>query len=58
MNFPGNDNSPSDWSSDAVKWAIEVGLIKGDESGLRLRDHITREEMLTILKRYDDLKGV
>lgn len=57
INFPGNDNSPSDWASDAVKWAIETGLIKGDEDGLRLRDNITREEMLTILKRYYDLKG-
>ena len=58
MDFPGNDNFPSDWASEAVKWAIETGLIKGDEDGLRLRDNITREEMLTILKRYDDLKGV
>ena len=57
MNFPGNDNSPSDWGSEAVKWAIETGLIKGDENGLRLSDYITREEMLTILKRYDELKG-
>ncbi len=54
--FPGNDNVPAEWARDSVKWAIENGLINGDENGLRLRDHLTREELCAILQRYDARK--
>ena len=50
------DNNPSEWARGAVSWGIELGLIKGDERGnLKLHDAVTREELMTILKRYADI---
>jgi len=49
-------NIPNDWSEEAVRWAYENGILKGDENGnLRLRDNATREEMLVFLKRTVEL---
>lgn len=46
------DNKPSEWAKDAVDWATGNGIIKGDANGnLRLRDAVTREELLVILYR-------
>lgn len=46
------DNKPSEWAKDAVDWATDNGIIKGDAFGdLRLRDAVTREELLVILYR-------
>jgi hypothetical protein len=48
----GQDNTPSDWAADAVKWAIDSGILYGDETGnLRLHDPCTREMMLVFLYR-------
>lgn len=49
--YPGVDNQPSDWSEEAITWAIENGIMYGDEEGLRLRDHCTREQMCVFLHR-------
>ena len=45
-------NIPNDWAAEAVLWAYDNGILKGDENGdLRLRDNATREEMLVFLHR-------
>lgn len=47
------DNEPSDWSREAIEWAVENGIIKGDEHGdLMLRSNVTREQMIVFLHRY------
>ncbi len=49
------DNAPSDWSKDAVDWAVENKLMAGNEKGdLMLRSPITREQFCVMLKRYHD----
>lgn len=46
------DNIPASWAEDAVKWAVECGILRGDETGnYRLRDNCTREMMLVFLHR-------
>lgn len=45
-----------DWSEDAVRWAIENGILYGDENGdLMLEKPCTREQMVVFLKRLHDL---
>lgn len=49
------DNTPAEWSRDAVNWALENKLMAGDENGnLMLRSPITREQFCVMLKRYHD----
>ena len=52
------DNEPSEWSREAVEWAVNNGLLKGDEKGdLMLRKTATREQIVTMLHRlYKMLK--
>lgn len=46
------DNEPAPWAAEAVAWATENGIMQGDGKGnLRLRDNITREEVVTLLHR-------
>ena len=46
------DNTPSEWAKEAVKWAVERGVLRGDENGnLRLSDAVTREEAVTFIYR-------
>ena len=46
------DNEPAPWAAEAVAWATEKGIMQGDDKGnLRLRDNITREEMVVMLHR-------
>ena len=50
------DNSPSDWAAEAVQWAQEQGIIKGDQYGnLQLHQPLTREELCVLLYRYSQL---
>lgn len=50
------DNTPSAWAAEAVKWAIEKGLIKGDEKGnLNLHANVTREQLMVFLYRFKDM---
>lgn len=47
------DSEPSEWAKDAVEWAVENGIIYGDENGdLMLRKPCTREQMLVFLHRF------
>lgn len=46
------DNTPEEWSKDAVEWAKTNGVLGGDEHGdLKLKDPCTREEVVTMLYR-------
>jgi hypothetical protein len=47
---------PSPGAEEAVRWAIETGILRGDPDGsLRLRDPVTREEAVILLHRADKL---
>jgi hypothetical protein len=42
----------SSWASDAMAWAVEVGLFKGDETGsLNPKADATRAEVATLMER-------
>ena len=46
------DNTPSEWAAEAVAWAKDAGLIKGDQYGdLQLHENLTREQMCVFLYR-------
>lgn len=52
-----NEPASKGWGEDAIRWAEKEGLIKGNEYGNTMpRKPITREEMATVLKRYDEKK--
>ena len=48
------DNTPSEWAADAVKWAQERGVLQGAAGNLMLREPLTREQFCIMLKRYDE----
>lgn len=51
------DNTPDTWAVEAVEWAKNNGVLKGDDNGnLKLHDICTRQEVLVFLNRYDSLK--
>lgn len=55
MNESKLDNTPSEWSKEAVNWATANKLMAGDNNGnLMLRSPITREQFCVMLKRYHD----
>ncbi len=46
------DNEPSEWSKDAVEWAVKNKILLGDEEGnYKLREACTTERFLTLLYR-------
>ena len=48
----GMDNTPADWAEEAVSWAVDNGILYGDEHGnYRLHENCTREMMLVFLYR-------
>lgn len=53
---PKLDNTPSEWSKDAISWAIEKGILKGDNGDLMLHSNLTREQFCVMLKRYYDIE--
>lgn len=46
-------NTPSTWAKDPVDWALGAGILSGniDTTDLRLQEHATREEVITMLYR-------
>lgn len=47
----------SDYSAEAREFAINKGLIQGDQFGRYMwQDFITREQFATVMKRYDEAK--
>ena len=52
------DNTPAEWSKEAVEWMIGNGIMTGGDNGnLMLRSPITREQFCVMLKRYHDSFG-
>lgn len=58
LDTPKLDNTPSDWSKEAISWAIQKGILKGDKGDLMLRQPLTREQFCVMLHRYSSLKGI
>lgn len=53
--LPVPDNTPAAWEKDGVDWAVERGLVQGDDTGnLMLHSPITRAQMCVLLKRDHD----
>lgn len=52
------DNAPDEWAKEAVEWAINNDVLKGDENGnYKLHEACTREQMCVFMKRlYDFMK--
>lgn len=51
------DNTPDTWAKDAIEWAKNNGILKGDDNeNLKLHDFCTRQEVLVFLSRYNNLK--
>ena len=47
-----NDNKPSEWSEEAIKWAVKNNILRGDIDGnYALREPCTVEKTLTFLYR-------
>jgi len=50
------DNTPAEWSREAVEWATANGILRGDANGnYSLRSPCTREQMCTFLYRTYNL---
>jgi hypothetical protein len=45
----------SGWAEDAVTWAVDVGLLRGRDSGLAPKGAATRAEVATMLRRLLEL---
>lgn len=55
INF--SDVPQTHWAADSIQWAAENGLVRGDDGKDTFRpdDSVSRAELVTVLKRYDDL---
>lgn len=52
----GDKDAVSGYAVDAMRWAVAVGLFKGDDRGmLNPANHATRAELATVLMRFTDL---
>ncbi|MCD8049442.1 MAG: S-layer homology domain-containing protein [Clostridia bacterium] len=50
------DNVADSWAQEAVEWAVENGILYGDENGnYKLHSYCTRQEMLVFLYRLYEL---
>lgn len=46
------DNTPDAYAKEAIEWAINEGILKGNENGdLMLHSSITRQDMIVVLHR-------
>lgn len=46
------DNTPSEWSKEAIEWAVKNKILQGDENGdYKLREPCTTERFITLLHR-------
>lgn len=49
-------SEPAAWAKEAVDWATKSGIMLGDGKGnLRLKDNVTRQEMMTFMHRMWNL---
>ena len=52
------DNIPSAYAEEAVAWAVENGLLQGNEAGnLMLSQPVTRQQLAAVLYRFAKLEG-
>lgn len=57
------DNDQSEWSEEAVQWAVETGLLQGGgeidgKPNLMLEDLVTREQLMVVLYRLAIMMGL
>ena len=53
------DNTPDSWAIEAIQWAIDNGILLGDNTGdYHLHRSCTRQEMLVFLNRLFALMEV
>lgn len=45
-------DSISTWAEDAMKWAVNVGIIAGDGTNLNSQGSATRAEVAAMLQRF------
>ena len=51
------DNTPSDYASEAVEWAVQAGILQGSQTGdLMLNQPVTRQQLAVILHRFAKLR--
>lgn len=56
MSARGTKDEHSGWSDDAVKWAVDTGLVKGKENGdFGWKKPLTLERFITILHRFSKM---
>ena len=56
---PEKDNTPAAWEKEAVDWAIQRGILLGDDKGnLALHSPLTRAQFCVMLKRAAEKKDV
>lgn len=48
--------APSNWSETARNWSTQIGLVVGTGDAFEWKRPVTREELVTILHRYDQNK--
>ena len=53
----GASGDGGDWWREAVRWAVDRGVLQGDGGGLRLDDPLSRREGVTLLWRAMTLQG-
>ena len=54
---PDMDNTPDKYAEKAIQWGKEKKIIQGDQNGdLHLHDPITRQDVVVMLHRYENLK--
>lgn len=52
------DNISSAYAEEAVAWAVENGLLQGNEAGnLMLSQPVTRQQLAAVLYRFAKLEG-
>ena len=52
------DNIPSAYAEEAVAWAVENGLLQGNEAGNLMRAQpVTRQQLAAVLYRFAKLEG-
>ncbi len=59
MKYSFDDVSPSAWYAESVSWATEKGIVNGvGDRRFAPEEFITREQMVTIIFRYLELRGL
>ena len=57
IDLTDTDNEPTEWSKEAIEWAVKNKILQGDENGdYKLREPCTTERFITLL--YRALKNI